>query len=172
MRFIAMSMLILSVFGFAVNPAITQEASPVDDPGRSKINVGNKGGPPAADAYSLDTSRGKINTKNKGGPPEPESYEQTGTTGSTNWTTTGAATGTAVTGTAEEGNVVDVDVDMDSDADLATDSDTTGGTYEEDDEGALPNTASSLPLLGAIGLLALLTVLGLRLLRVSRSSGD
>jgi hypothetical protein len=55
--------------------------------------------------------------------------------------------------TAAQGNDPNPDVDVDADVDVDTDVDTTTGLDTDDD--SLPETASEMPLLGLIGLLAL-----------------
>lgn len=61
-------------------------------------------------------------------------------------------------------NPADVDVDVDADVDVDTDVDTTTGAYDND-QGALPDTASNGPLAAMLGLFALAGAFLLRSLR-------
>lgn len=104
----------------------------------------------------------------------------TGTTGTTTGTmnTTGTTTGTTGTGLANEtetGTGMDVDVDtgsnaagaVDVDVNSTTDADTDASGVDEtgsldNDTNTLPSTASALPLLGLVGLLALAAAFAVR----------
>jgi cytoskeletal protein RodZ len=162
---------ILAIFLLTTGAAMAQSANTTApgptmqrEPGQTNNNLPNPGNP-QTDLSNRDTySAGTTGT--------------TGTTTGTTTTTTTTGTGTGLTGNETEQNEgMDVDVDTGARANGAVDIDvkrhgdndtdasgidetgtgpaTQTGSATTTDNGALPNTASELPLLGIAGLLAL-----------------
>lgn len=157
---------ILAIFLLTAGAALAQSANTTApgptvqrEPGQTSNNLPNPGNP------QTDLSR----------PNEPAPV--TGTTGTTTGTQTGTtglqnetedAEGMDVdidTGAKAEG-AVDVDVSTTADADTdASGIDETGSLDNETETGALPDTASELPLLALAGLLALASAFMVRVAR-------
>jgi cytoskeletal protein RodZ len=172
---------ILAIFLLTTGAAMAQSANTTApgptqqrEPGQTSNNLPNPGNP-QTDLSNRDTyTQGTTGT--------------TGTTTGTTTTTTTTGTGTGVTGNETEQNegmdvdvdtgarangAIDVDVkrngDNDTDASGINETGTTGmgdtTTGSATDTGALPDTASELPLLAIAGLLALASFFMVRLAR-------
>ncbi len=179
-----MTLSALAIFLLTSGAAMAQSANTTApgptqqrEPGQTNNNLPNPGNPQTDlsnnDTYteggtvegtaneSMQGTAGSQTTGNVGG--------TTGTMGTTTGTTTGTATGTTnLQNEPEEGMDVDVDtgsnaagaidVDVNSTSDADTDAsgiNETGENTMSTDTGALPDTASELPLLAIAGLLAL-----------------
>ena len=156
---------------FAQSPQNTTAPGPTQqrEPGQTNNNLPNPGNPQT----DLQRNQGTV----QGTAAESTTQDQnTGTTGSTTGTTTGTmgtgnTTAPMVHPETETGTGVDVDVDtgnkaegaVDVDVTRTTDSDTdasgsgvqTTGQYNNSDTDSLPSTASELPTVALLGLLAL-----------------
>lgn len=153
---------LLAIFLLTSGVALAQSANTTApgptvqrEPGQNSNNLPNPGNP------QTDLSQ------------QPETQPVTGTTGTTTGTTplqneTEDAEGMDVdidTGERAEG-AVDVDVSTTADADTdASGIDETGSLDNEDETGALPDTAGEMPLLVLAGLLALASAFMVRLAR-------
>lgn len=161
------------------------------EPGQTSNNLPNPGNPQTDlsnnDTYTEGgTVEGTANESMQGtaGSQTTGNVGTTGTTGTTTGTATGTTTGTTtgVTSETEDAEGMDVDVDTGSnaaglvDVDVSTtaDADTdasgidetgTESTMNTTETGALPETASELPLLAIAGLLALASAFMVRFAR-------
>lgn len=170
---------VLAIFLLTSGAAMAQSANTTApgptqqrEPGQTSNNLPNPGNPQTDlsnnDTYTEGgTVEGTANESMQGTAGSQTTGPVTGTTG-----TTGTTTGTTnLQNEPEEGMDVDVDtgsnaagaIDVDVSTTSDADTDASGinetgentGTYGDTDTGALPDTASELPLLAIAGLLAL-----------------